>query len=596
MAATYLFATAAFVGSAMACMVNAPLPSDTAAGSRVPDTAVCVRASRYADYATARLVIGSPAREVETFIRLDKVVESPKTATLVWASVVSQSRTLNCNQDGSVCSDVAMVQSSGVESVASWMSAYFSLYADYNDYSLAGGRLRLKGMMYMVRGYDYYLTTTHLCWAPHVHNASRVSGGMAAKEDDHGYLEETSDSLGRCNGVPTRLFPYNAASESSWLALTDRYLFEHDQEDLELRRAVVESGTLCSVGNATLNRSLMMYSVQCVNSGSCQTVPSTPYRRLAARHTVHLQLPRGTDNAVINVAEASTMSRLPALLSASAATWIAMSQLAMLVLVAAVSFVRASQEAVSPIWILRHAFERCICVTERKRVCDPIHFFSEVMADALIGVISLVARAVVVLVSYTLLSEDNAHRVVISECVGCTVSMAHFVLRNGVLKTDIKIETPLTKLGGPMSTIDVSCAILVALAETPLLATRETFSSVGRMIASLLVLVSGVQTLVYSSAACCMTAFCMSCNVSNDASNFATVLYISTALWLVQTACVAVTLSTVFVSPFVYSLTRMTTGDTAVVRMSALLGIVSTALPTINRVTLDFVRGLVKKP
>eukprot|EP00966_Prymnesium_polylepis_P020467 471183-Prymnesium_polylepis.1 len=92
--------------------------------------------------------------------------------------------------------------------------------------------------------------------------------------------------------------------------------------------------------NGTLYKSLVLYSAQCSNAGSCQTEPSVPYRRLAARHTVHIQLPAGTDNATIHVSAADTMSRLPALLSSESATLIAVAQLAILVLVAAVSFVR----------------------------------------------------------------------------------------------------------------------------------------------------------------------------------------------------------------------------------------------------------------
>lgn len=74
---------------------------------------------------------------------------------------------------------------------------------------------------------------------------------------------------------------------------------------------------------------------------------------------------------------------------------------------------------------------------------------------------------------------------------------------------------------------------------------------------------------------------------------YATVLYMATVLWLVQTGCVAITLCTAFVSPFVYSLTRTTTGDTTIFRLCALFGMVCTAFPTINRVGLTFARYIV---
>ena len=112
------------------------------------------------------------------------------------------------------------------------------------------------------------------------------------------------------------------------------------------------------------------------------------------------------------------------------------------------------------------------------------------------------------------------------------------------------------------------------------------------MLASLLILVSAVQTLLYAPAACCMTAACVGHDVQNRLKGFEIVLYISTALWIAQGTCVAVTLCTVFVSPFVYSLTRMTTGDTLMFRMCTLFGIICTSIPTVNRVTLKFVRDL----
>lgn len=141
-----------------------------------------------------------------------------------------------------------------------------------------------------------------------------------------------------------------------------------------------------------------------------------------------------------------------------------------------------------------------------------------------------------------------------------------------------------------MSTIDVSCAILVSMADTPLLATRQTFSSVGKMLASLLILASGVQTLIYSSTACCMTAVCVVHEINHDTNmqEFALLLYLSTALWLAQTSCVAVTLCTAFVAPFVYSVTRTTTADTLVIRTCTLLGVICTSMPSVNRISLSF--------
>jgi uncharacterized membrane protein len=590
LASTYFLATLVFVGAAVLCLSSpAPAP-DLAAGTQVPDTAVCVRASRYADYATARLMIGTPAREIEALIRFDRVVDGESASTLIFASMVSQSATLNCTIDGSQCTDAAILQT-GANSVSRFMLASFALYGNFRDYSTTT-QLGLKGEMFLRRGNEYFLTTTHFCWAPH-QNLSLTTGGVAARVDAEGYLEEVGGSLGRCNGTKTRLFPLGASLETTWLALPTRYLYEHAEEDLRLRRAVVESGTVCSEKNETLSRSLIVYSAQCAKAGVCQTQPSVPYRRLAARHTVHIELPVGTEYATIKLLEASTMSRLPSLLPSEAATWISVAQLTILVLVAAVSFVRSSQKAVSPSYIILHAFRRC--VGEPLELA--LHSQKEVIVNGLIGLLALFARFLVVSASQNLLREDNSSRVVLAEWVGCFSSLTHFLLRNAVLHTELKYETPLTKLGGPHSSVDISCAILVAFTDTPLLATKQSFSSVARLLACLLVLVSVVQTLFFSASACSMTASCVVHEIGYRQSmrGFYSVLVISTLLWVIQTICVAITLCSTFLYPFVFSLTRMTTGDTTVVRISTLMGVLCCALPTINRVTLKFARDLERR-
>ena len=148
-----------------------------------------------------------------------------------------------------------------------------------------------------------------------------------------------------------------------------------------------------------------------------------------------------------------------------------------------------------------------------------------------------------------------------------------------------------------MSQIDVSAAILVAFAETPLLASRESFSSVGRMLSSLLVLVGSYQTLVCSAAACRMLASQVVVEVGyrNHMRGYYTVLQISAVLWILQGVCTSVTLCTTFLYPFFYSFSRSSTGGTLVLRLCTLFGTLNITLPTINRVTLAFARELAQK-
>lgn len=67
--------------------------------------------------------------------------------------------------------------------------------------------------------------------------------------------------------------------------------------------------------------------------------------------------------------------------------------------------------------------------------------------------------------------------------------MLHLVCRNFVLRTDLRKESPLTKLGGSMAISDASVAALVSVTVAPLLAaSNRDFDAIARLFCGILVI------------------------------------------------------------------------------------------------------------
>ena len=94
-----------------------------------------------------------------------------------------------------------------------------------------------------------------------------------------------------------------------------------------------------------------------------------------------------------------------------------------------------------------------------------------------------VARGIVIFLMAEAMLEDHQGESS-AEIVGSVSSLLHFVLRHS-MKTNLKIEIPLTKLGGPMSIVDVACAILLVFWKLHC-SPRCSFSAVGRLLSALL--------------------------------------------------------------------------------------------------------------
>ena len=179
----------------------------------------------------------------------------------------------------------------------------------YNRASLVG----LDGYMHLVAGTTYWITNTHLCFAPH-DPASAVSDdalpfapgnstttgtaalrvafdALRAHPETEAFPVADADQ-GACGNLShpdgARLFPVDAAAEqNSWLSLSSNFLYEYGQNILEMRREALELGEAC----ATLRSGILAHIHALDGIGSTSTTPPTArderralvVRRLAQR-------------------------------------------------------------------------------------------------------------------------------------------------------------------------------------------------------------------------------------------------------------------------------------------------------------------------
>ena len=531
------------------------------AGLQLPPGATCVRARRGADYAVALVPVGKPTREVEVLFRPDRVVDVDPFWLLGTAN--EQSELANCS--GSACYDLGLLKSGN-----EWLQEAKLSYeyrSAREDASFAGAWLGLRGEMSMLRGWSYWLTTTRLCWAP----TGDVDGGIRAQTSS-GYLVGRGEDFGLCN-QSVDVFPVVAGHESFWLALTGSYLRESAESRLEERRRHAEAGP-CGPQNTA-------YTRDCAAASSCATSPSVPYRRLLASQNVVIQT--AGNNAVLRLEKTSSLHRVPGLMDSSAALWIGILRLLLMGLASAVAYVRKSQDASDSTSMLIRAGKR---INDSEKP-DLEFKMGVVYVDAAIGLLAVASRLAVVVAMSETLWEDGLAVVVVFECVGVGVSVVHFVLRNAFAFLDVKSELPLAKLGGGMALLDSAVAILVSFSDPPAFGSHHQFSGLGRLLATLLLAISGIPLGVFAATTCGVLAGGLPC----DLKNHVRLLWLSAVLWTVQLTTVCVAVAHVFCRVFAFQLFRTYAGEQTSMSLLIFAAVFMVSLPTQNRTVLEIVRA-----
>lgn len=606
-----------FVGGVVAVSFP-PVPTSSFATHTIPNTATCTRVNRHANYLSLDLSIGEPSVSVHALVRLDFVVESDETPLRLFSSRVAESSTVNCSM--TTCTDVMLLHTDGPTNGQTRQVVRFE-YTNPTTESLSYGTattLGLGGEFGLRKGYEYWLTATHFCWTPFQRiSASELEAGVHASVVDGVLVVDAielskSKSLGstpvataqiNSSSCPSRqvtLFPLQAADETRWLGLSSERVYETAPEGVDERRAVVEVGTACAAVLPQYKRAYSLYQLDCLSAYTpCDVAPSVPFRRVAMDQMRLSITDDATGDAYIFTDQDPRLESLPKLESNAETTfWVSILKLMLMVLAAAVVWVRAAK-ATSSISIL---FMHCI----RASYCGLIPSSSNtsevvVLEDALIGFMAILARfGVTVWRMGTTLVADGQSRVLVIQLFGSVVSMLLWLLRYFVLER--KCETPLTKLGGSTALIDATTAVMLGFSEPPLFVSSiERFDPTARLLTALLISTVTVHRCLFSTACCGTLAAVISHEDDQLArpafhKSFLKYVALGFAGWLLQTVSVAVLMVDVFAVPIAHSMMRNQAGGWAELSLTVFTGMFACSLPQLLK-TLRLIaeESIVKK-
>ena len=607
-ASTFLGALATIVLTGVVALATAPRADINFA--ELDSGATCLRAGRRADATVVYLDVGSPLQRLKLLLDLGTAVPPGGESLSIFSTRLHKSLSMACRdldppRDYSqLCHDLVLVAPNGSTSDQVLVHTTFTYQNDQAAYSegqpaaLAG----LDGTFRLTLDQTYWLTNTHLCFAPlrpppvdtPALSVSVVDGMLTTTQVDLLAYDERLAFDARCNdtlsGSAVSLFDAEATNEASvWLSLSGRFLYEYGSTILDKRRTIVEAGEQCSAMLTELAHQRDIYHTDCggLALGRCQIEASIPFRRLADRR---IRIDLGADGDSTLISEPSRSLRnlkqsYPRALSA------AIARLLVLVLTAAVVFVRGSQNATSSRWLITNTLDTLLCRNAYSDVITPENTVStydqiDKWIDALISIAAWTARLVVLIFAAPSLVDDRQRAIVAFQGLGIACSFLQFALRYGLIVRKERVA-PITTLGGPMSILDVTSAVLMLFADAPLLGTDGgNFATIGRLLIGLLISIAVCTRICFSAAMVAATAVSATNGNRRDLKCHKLTLWIATAAWLLQGAATSGTLALLFVNPAAVSLVRSQTGNTSVVKYAIFLGLLCTSLPTFTKVSL----------
>jgi hypothetical protein len=591
--------TVYFVGGIVA-VSSPPVPTTSFSSYVIPNTATCARVNRHANYLSLELSIGQPSVSVHALIRLDAVLESDEPSLRLFSSRVAESTTVNCSD--TTCTDVALLHTQGPANGQTRQILQFE-YTNPTTESLTYGTattLGLGGEFKLKRGFDYRLTATHLCWTPStplsdtelatavhasvVDNALVVDATELSKSESLGSTPVANAQInGTCPSKQVSLFPVQASDETRWLGLSSERVYETAPDGVDERRAVVEVGTACAAVLPEYTRAYSLYQLDCLSAYTpCDVDPSIPFRRVAMDQIRLYVSNDTTGDAYIFTEQDPRLESLPKLESSAETTfWVSILKLLLMVLAAAVVWVRAAKATSSVSILFMHCIRASYCgLIPSSSSISPV----AVQEDGLIGFMAIIARLGVTLwrMSTTLLI-DGQSRVVVLQIIASMVSVVLWILRYFIL--DRECETPLTKLGGSTALVDATTAVMLGFSEPPLFVSSvERFDPTARLLTALLISTVTVHRCLFSTACCGTLAAVISHEddqISKPAFDKAFLKYVAFAFagWLFQTVSVAVLLVDVFAVPIAHSMMRNQAGGWAELSLTVFTGMFACSLP-----------------
>jgi len=517
---------------------------------------------------------------------------------------------MECDGVNTSCADTIFAGRGGANTGFKRMVAQFDYTSEAIEratYGVAGYQLGLDGEMYMMRGYKYWLTPTHLCFSPdataapattsgalratvtttgHVaasatalaHVSSELLGSSYAREATVNFLCDNT-TLGSVGTVS--IFPVVAAVENAYLALTDAHLYESEPTKVSTRRKLVELGTSCASALPWYVRDYNLYLLDCNNAAAvCATSASLPFRRISRLNMMAHYDISGT--VVYYFENSPTMSTLPNLSVTADAIALAIVKLILVLFAAALVWVRSDRVTSKPHWLYRHCIQSAHCMKV------PTTGSSSVIEDAGLGAFAILCRFSVALWRYDTLQYDSQTRVCITEIIASALSLVHWLARYWMIAPWLPelvsgVEDgrgPLTRLGGSSAIADVSSSVLLAFSEAPMLLTAiPRFDPTARLLIGILISMTALPRCLFSSACCSILYEAGQLGKNRIEPAFSLLLLCSIVFWVLQLVALAISVNDLVVTPLSFSVARGMVGGTGWLSIAISLGLVTSGTP-----------------
>ena len=601
----------AFVASYIVLLVVGTLctwipPSATTSidGVSIPEEAMCLRASRHADYASAELNIGSPGRRIQVLIRFDKVVSSTDQALRVFESKILESKSITCSGVNSNCTDAVMTtdvhQSTGFQRMVSG----FGYTAESIEASIAKSYLRMEGELRLVRGHKYWLTSSHLCFqnteevidstissSENLVLGSVVDGITTVQDSELAKAkilkssfarQATVDFLCELNGI--HFLPVLSNVDQIYLSISDYSFYSAEPDSIRLRRNMVEVGQVCAskLPKEKYGSDYELYILDCGAAGTCASNPSIPYRRIS---TLDMHMHIDTNGKFVARFQAdNVLNTLSGLSDSAEAITLAVAKLILIIVAASLVWVRADRATSRTEWLIKHCLKSVNCEATPKKDQNA----RSIAEDALMGLFCILARFSIAFWRYEQLSKDSQGRSCILEIAASGLSFIHWTARYFIISPSIfdmmsgvqDANGPLTRLGGSSAILDVTGSVLLAFSEPPtLVSTLSRFEPTARILISMLIVMVAIPRCLFSISCCTLLYESGRSGKTNTSEVYMNILLLSSFFWLFQLITIATTLNDLIVTPFSISITRSTIGETFWIRLCLFLGALNVGIP-----------------
>lgn len=581
----------------------------------IPDSASCLRASRYANYVHLRVPLGTPSRIRKFLLKFELAAdEEPVLRSFAYES--SESHTLACDTAGfgvdASCTDVAVLSGQPGATlrrrlVNFRLGHYTEASYDYMGASAVGA----DGSLYLRSDTRYWLTSTHLCAAPlhdgmeepwhapidatWANDTLHVSTSALAEHDELKAAPAVAQST-TCAGVGQEdavLFPEEAQNEQGWLSLDSSEQFKHESSQLEERRVLVELGLDCAANASDaldLEEALNKYVVACENAFAgypygtgCKTAPSVPFRRLST--SVMLFDVRSSG---LRLWAEDAVQLHPAIARGAEyeeeRTQDAAIRVLLIMLAAGVVYVRAHRSTASTSFILTHARKCCV----EASTCDcNADKWTTAVEDAIVGFVAAAARIAVATWRVRAFEADGLSRLWILEVIAASLSLAHLVVRNLCLRCEV--ELPITKLGGPTAVVDAVAAVMIAFVSSPLFAASDgRFEPTARLLVASLIVVVALPRCAIAASACALRWMYEPCRNSGHAN----CLVFGGVVWAIQCVSIAILISDGFAASAAFEMGRVLTDvHPSVVRATCFFAMTCVGLPRLTLTARNIAKG-----